>query len=317
MGLATGYFTQPDHWRQEVGAGRLECPQRFDAIGERLLTCGLDTTLERRDAKSATLADLKPAHSRLHPTAPCGLFDGQREEAKADDPIPARIDSDTSINLHSWDVISLADGAAINATDVAMAGELVNAFCAVRLSRHHVTRNQAMGFCFVNNMAVAAKYALERHGLKRVATIDFDAHQGYDTEDTVSGDERILPCSFCQHSLCPAWAQASAPNLSRIPMLGYAHGMAVHELIDPASLPRLVQHRAEAVVISAGSNDHREADIGPMALDEQDCAWTTERIKDTVQRHMQGRIVDCLAGGCALDAPAHSVQAHLRVLTDV
>jgi acetoin utilization deacetylase AcuC-like enzyme len=79
----------------------------------------------------------------------------------------------------------------------------------------------------------------------------------------------------------------------------------------------LVQHRAEAVVISAGSNDHREADIGPMALDEQDCAWTTERIKDTVQRHMQGRIVDCLAGGCALDAPAHSVQAHLRVLTDV
>jgi acetoin utilization deacetylase AcuC-like enzyme len=317
MGQATGYFTHPDCWRHEMGAGHPECPQRLDAIQDHLLVCGLDAALERREATPAALADLELAHGRMHLAALRGLSDGLRDEVTAGGPSHAHIDPDTCINVHSWDAILMAAGAAIDATDAVMAGELANAFCAVRPPGHHATRNQAMGFCFVNNVAVAAKYALERHGLKRVAIIDFDVHHGNGTEDIVLGDERILMCSFYQHPFYPAWDHASGPNLVNLPVPAYTRGMAVRELVEVAWLPRLEQHRPEMIFISAGFDAHREDDLGQMALVEQDYAWITERIKDVAQRHAQGRIVSCLEGGYALGALARSVEAHLRVLADV
>ena len=316
MGLATGYFTHPDCWRHEMAAGHPECPQRLDAIEDRLKSTGLNMALERREATPASLADLELAHGRMHLAALRGLSDGLRDEMTAGGPSHAQIDPDTAINLHSWDAILVAAGAAIDATDAVMAGELANAFCAVRPPGHHAMRNQAMGFCFVNNVAVAAKYALERHGLKRVAIVDFDVHHGNGTEDIVLGDERILMCSFYQHPFYPAWDHASAPNLVNLPVPAYTRGMDVRELIDMAWLPRLEQHRPEMIFISAGFDAHREDDLGQLALGEQDFAWITERIKALALRHAQGRIVSCLEGGYALGALARSVEAHLRVLAD-
>ena len=316
MGLSTGYFTHPDCWRHEMGAGHPECPQRLDAIEERLLSSGLGAVLARREATPASLADLELAHGRMHLAALRGLSEGLRDEMTAGGPSLAQIDPDTAINLHSWDAILAAAGAATDATDAVMAGELANAFCAVRPPGHHATRNRAMGFCFVNNVAVAAKYALERHGLKRVAIIDFDVHHGNGTEDIVLGDERILMCSFYQHPFYPAWEHASAPNLVNLPVPAYTRGMDVRELVDMAWLPRLEQHRPQMIFISAGFDAHREDDLGQLALGEQDFAWITERIKDVALRHAQGRIVSCLEGGYALGALARSVEAHLRVLAD-
>ena len=317
MGLVTGYFTHPDCWRHEMGVGHPECPQRLDAIEDRLQATGLGAVLERREATPAALGDLELAHGRMHLAALRGLSDGLRDEVTAGGPNHAQIDPDTSINVHSWDAILVAAGAAIDATDAVMAGELANAFCAVRPPGHHATRNQAMGFCFVNNVAVAAKYALERHGLKRVAIVDFDVHHGNGTEDIVLGDERILMCSFYQHPFYPAWEHASAPNLVNLPVPAYSRGMAVRELVDVAWMPRLEQHRPEMIFVSAGFDAHREDEMGQMALVEQDYAWITQRIKDVAQRHAQGRIVSCLEGGYALGALARSVEAHLRVLADV
>jgi acetoin utilization deacetylase AcuC-like enzyme len=316
MGLATGYFTHPDCWRHEMGAGHPECPQRLDAIEDRLLATGLGALLKRHEATPAALADLELAHGRMHLAALRGLSDRLHDDLTAGGPSHAQIDPDTSINVHSWDAILVAAGAAINATDAVMAGELANAFCAVRPPGHHATRNQAMGFCFVNNVAVAAKYALERHGLKRVAIVDFDVHHGNGTEDIVLGDERILMCSFYQHPFYPAWEHASAPNLVNLPVPAYTRGMAVRELVDLAWMPRLEEHRPEMIFISAGFDAHREDDLGQMALVEQDFVWITERIKDVAQRHAQGRIVSCLEGGYALGALARSVEAHLRVLAN-
>ncbi len=317
MGQATGYFTHPDCWRHEMGAGHPECPQRLDAIEDRLLSTGLHAALERREATAASLADLELAHDRMHLAALRGLSQGLRDEIAAGGPRHAQIDPDTALNEYSWDAILMAAGAAIDATDAVMAGELANAFCAVRPPGHHATRRQAMGFCFVNNVAVAAKYALERHGLKRVAIIDFDVHHGNGTEDIVLGDERILMCSFYQHPFYPPWDHASAPNLVNLPVPAYTRGMDVRELVDMMWLPRLEQHRPQMVFISAGFDAHREDDMGQLALGEQDYAWITERIKDVARRHARGRIVSCLEGGYALGALARSVEAHLRVLADV
>jgi len=317
MSQATGYFTHKDCWRHEMGQGHPECPQRLDAIEDRLLITGLDQALERREATPASMADMELAHGRMHLASLRGLSDGLRDEIAAGGPSHAQVDPDTSINVHSWDAILMAAGAAIDATDAIMAGEMVNAFCAVRPPGHHATRNQAMGFCFVNNVAVAAKYALERHGLKRVAIIDFDVHHGNGTEDIVAGDDRILMCSFYQHPYYPVWDHATAPNLVNLPVPAYTKGMDIRELIDMMWMPRLDAHKPQMIFISAGFDGHREDDMGQLGLVEQDYIWITQRIKEVAQRHAQGRIVSCLEGGYDLSSLARSVEAHIRVLADV
>jgi acetoin utilization deacetylase AcuC-like enzyme len=317
MSQATGYFTHKDCWRHEMGNGHPECPQRLAAIEDRLLITGLDQALERREATPASMADMELAHGRMHLASLRGLSDGLRDEIAAGGPSHAQVDPDTSINIHSWDAILMAAGAAIDATDAIMAGEMVNAFCAVRPPGHHATRNQAMGFCFVNNVAVAAKCALERHGLKRVAIIDFDVHHGNGTEDIVAGDDRILMCSFYQHPYYPAWEHATAPNLVNLPVPAYTKGMDIRELIDMMWMPRLDAHKPQMVFISAGFDAHREDDMGQLGLVEQDYIWITQRIKEVAQRHAQGRIVSCLEGGYDLSSLARSVEAHIRVLADV
>jgi acetoin utilization deacetylase AcuC-like enzyme len=300
-----------------MGAGHPECPERLDAIEDRLLMSGLDVALERREATAASMADLELAHGRMHLASLRGLSDNLRDEIKAGGPSHAQVDPDTSINTHSWDAILMAAGAAIDATDAVMAGEMPNAFCAVRPPGHHATRNQAMGFCFVNNVAVAAKYALERHGLKRVAIIDFDVHHGNGTEDIVAGDDRILMCSFYQHPFYPVWEHATAANLVNLPVPAYTKGMDIRELIDMSWIPRLDAHKPQMIFISAGFDAHREDDMGQLGLVEQDYAWMTMRIKEVAERHAKGRIVSCLEGGYALSALGRSVEAHLRVLADV
>jgi acetoin utilization deacetylase AcuC-like enzyme len=313
----TGYFTHTLFRRHEMGEGHPECPQRLDAIEDRLLITGLDHALERREPTPAALSDVELAHDRMHVAALRGLSDRLIEDMQAGGPTHANIDPDTSINRHTWEAALMAAGAAIDATDAVMAGELENAFCAVRPPGHHACHNKAMGFCFFNNVAIAAKYALARHGLKRVAIIDFDVHHGNGTEDIVAGDERILMCSFYQHPFYPECEHSNAPNLVNLPVPAYTRGMDVRELIDMMWLPRLETFRPQMIFISAGFDAHREDDMGQMGLVENDYIWITERIKQVADRHAKGRIVSCLEGGYNLSALARSVEAHLRVLADV
>ncbi len=300
-----------------MGPGHPECPSRLDAIEDRLLVSGLDIALERREATAASLADIELAHDRMHVAALRGLSDGLKDEIAAGGPTHVQVDPDTSLNEFSWDAILVSAGAAIDATDAVMAGELANAFCATRPPGHHATRKQAMGFCFVNNVAVAAKYALERHGLKRVAIIDFDVHHGNGTEDIVAGDERILMCSFYQHPYYPEWDHSTAPNLVNLPVPAYTKGMDIREMVDMMWLPRLEAHKPQMIFVSAGFDAHREDDMGQLALVEQDYAWITERIMEVAKRHAKGRIVSCLEGGYDLSSLARSVEAHLRVLANI
>ena len=122
----------------------------------------------------------------MHVEAIAALGQDLVEDDRAGGPAYAQIDPDTALNTHTWHAALRAAGAALAATDAVMAGELDNAFCAVRPPGHHACRDRAMGFCFFNNVAIAARHALERHGLKRVAIVDFDVHHGNGTEDILS-----------------------------------------------------------------------------------------------------------------------------------
>jgi acetoin utilization deacetylase AcuC-like enzyme len=316
--MTTGYFTHRDCHLHEMGAGHPECPERLDAINDHLISSGLGDALTRLDAPLASPSDLELAHGRMYIASLQGLSQRLAQEMQAGGPSHLPIDPDTSINPHTWQAALRAAGAALAATDAVIAGELNNAFCAVRPPGHHACRDKAMGFCFFNNIAIAAKHALDHHGLQRVAVVDFDVHHGNGTEDILASDPRVLMVGIFQHPLYPYSGEAStAHNMHNIPLPAYTKGEAVRQLFSADLLPRLEAFKPDMIFISAGFDAHREDELGQLGLVESDYAWMTTQIHAVAKRHAKGRIVSCLEGGYALGALARSVEVHLRVLAEV
>ena len=311
--MATAYYTHPACRVHDMGAGHPESPQRLDAIADHLIATGLLVALDAREAGAVYERDLELAHDAGY-VAAMRTFMQQVDERGT----RRSLDADTVAGPGTWQAALHAAGAAVAATDAVLDGEVENAFCAVRPPGHHATRRQAMGFCFFNNVAIAARHALEVRGLDRVAIVDFDVHHGNGTEDIVAGDERLLMVSFFQHPLYPNSGTCPASdNLLNVPLPPYTKGPEVRKMIEALWLPRLEAFEPQMIFISAGFDAHRDDELGQLGLVEADYAWITERIKRVAERHANGRIVSCLEGGYNLGALARSVASHLRVLADV
>ena len=305
--MRTGYYTHPDCARHEMGQDHPECPARLAAIEDRLISAGLDWALQRPQVPLAQEQELELAHSALY-------LAELRDRGRLDEGY-AWIDPDTLMNPHTLRAVLRAAGAAVAATDAVLDGTLDNAFCAVRPPGHHATHDRAMGFCFVNNVAVAARHALDRRGLERVAVVDFDVHHGNGTEDILSGDSRVLMVSFFQHPFYPySGTEDPAPNMLNVPLPAYSAGAQVREVVAQRWLPRLREFAPQMIFISAGFDAHREDDMAQMGLVESDYAWITRAIRDLADEVCQGRIVSCLEGGYNLSALCRSVVEHVRVL---
>ena len=311
--MSTAFYSHPDCRGHDMGAGHPECPQRLDAITDHLLATGLDVALDYRDAPVATLEQIERAHSSNYVTELQDLLQQVQLEGR-----PRALDPDTVAGPGTLAAALRAAGAAVAATDDVLAGRAKNAFCAVRPPGHHATRNETMGFCFFNNVAIAARHALDVHGLQRVAIIDFDVHHGNGTEDIIAGDERVLMCSFFQHPLYPySGGVPKGTNMVNVPVAPYTRGPAIRQTILDMWVPELDRFAPQMIFISAGFDAHREDDLGQLGLVEDDYAWITREMMQVARRHAQGRIVSCLEGGYALSALARSVAAHVRVLADV
>jgi acetoin utilization deacetylase AcuC-like enzyme len=301
-----------------MGRGHPECPERLDAIEDRLLASGVLDALDRREAPEASLSDIELAHDRMHVAAMRGLKEELLEQSDAGGSPYSYIDPDTAMNAHSWDAVLHASGAVLAAVDAVMAGELENAFCAVRPPGHHATRDRAMGFCIFNQVAVGARYALDRHGLQRVAVVDFDVHHGNGTEDILAGDERVLMVGIFQHPFYPySGHPPRGDNMVNIPLPAYTKGDVARKAIEEQWIPRLEAFRPEMIFISAGFDAHREDDLGQLGLVEADYAWMTKKLKEIAAKHAKGRIVSSLEGGYNLGALGRSVEAHVRALADL
>ena len=311
--MATGYFSHPDCLAHVMGEGHPEGPQRILAIEDELRSQGLDTQLVHGEVPLASNDDLALAHDLNYILTLDDFL--QQLEATGDS---RALDPDTWACPGTRSAAWRAAGAAIAATDAVIDGKVDNAFCAIRPPGHHAPHNQTMGFCFFNNVAVAARHALDVKGLQRVAIVDFDVHHGNGTEDIIANDDRVLMVSFFQHPLYPfSGGTPLGTNMINLPVPAYSRGGAVRELIEMMWMPRLEEFKPQMVFISAGFDAHREDDLGQLGLVEADYEWITQRIKAVAERHAQGRIVSCLEGGYNLSALARSVAVHLRVLAEM
>ena len=305
--MSTAFISHPDCLLHEMGAWHPECPDRLSAISDQLIASGLLHYLVETEAKVATLAEVGLVHPHSYVDSIVHAIPEQGY---------ATLDADTLLNPNTLKAALRAAGAAIQAVDLVMTHSVESAFCAVRPPGHHATKNQAMGFCIFNNVAIAARYAIQKYKLKRVAIIDFDVHHGNGTEDIFADDPNILMCSFFQHPFYPySGARPAGENMINIPVPAGADGEMIRPLVSTFWLDKLHQFKPELICISAGFDAHREDDMGQLGLVESDYAWLTEKIMDIAHQYADGRIVSVLEGGYDLSSLGRSVVAHLKVLS--
>ncbi len=304
--MTIAFITHRDCWQHDMGSHHPECPDRLGAIQDRLIAAGLDLYLSYQDAPLATMEQLLRAHTRAHiemieSTAPAHGI--------------AHVDPDTAMSPGTWTAALRAAGSGILATDLVMKGDAASAFCAVRPPGHHAERTRAMGFCFFNNVAVAALHAIETWGLSRVAIVDFDVHHGNGTENILSGNPKVLMVGSFQHPFYPySGVDHPAANMCNVPLPAGTRGDGFRQVVTDIWLPRLREFAPEMIFVSAGFDAHYEDDMASLGLVDADYAWVTQQIRDVAAECAQGRIVSMLEGGYALSALARSATLHIKVL---
>jgi acetoin utilization deacetylase AcuC-like enzyme len=228
------------------------------------------------------------------------------------------LDPDTYLSPYSLAAAYRAVGASVNAIDKVISGEATNAFCAIRPPGHHARFENAMGFCIFGNAAIAARHAIERHGMSRVAVIDFDVHHGNGTQDLLWSEPHSLFISSHQSPLYPGTGgreeTGEHQNVLNIPLPVGCDGDQFRDLMKKELLPRLDTYAPELIIISAGFDAHRADPLAEIELEVDDFIWITHALCDIADEHSKGRIVSILEGGYDLDALGESVAAHVDVL---
>jgi acetoin utilization deacetylase AcuC-like enzyme len=305
---AVTWIAHPDCLLHEMGETHPESPQRLQAIEDRLLAAGLSPLFVRELATPAPRAALERVHDAT-------LVD--RVLAPVEAGAYRRIDPDTSLNAHTARAALLAAGAAVHAVDIALSrtgGGLT--FCAVRPPGHHAERARAMGFCFFNNVAVAAAHALAS-GLSRVAILDFDVHYGNGTADIFRNDRRVLFCSTYEHPLYPGWrSDHSIAHFVDAELSAGAGSEAFRTAVTGRWLPALHAHAPEMILVSAGFDAHAGDPLANLNLQYDDFGWIGAWIRDFAARHCGGRVMATLEGGYDLHALARSVESFVRPFTE-
>lgn len=304
--MQTAYYTHPLCQKHLNGKHHPECPERISAIEDQLIASGLLDYLQHHEATAVTREQLLRVH------------DGDYLDRIAS-MIPERgivqIDGDTALNPFTWEAALQAAGAVISAVDLVMTGTVENAFCNIRPPGHHAERAQAMGFCILNNVAVGAAHALAKHGLQRVAIVDFDVHHGNGTEEIFADNPQVMLCSTFQHPFYPhCGADSSNEHIINIPLPAGTRGDGFRTAVSEQLLPALDAFQPEMLFISAGFDAHRDDDMSMTGLVEADYAWITHELKRLAEKHAHGRIVSVLEGGYELHALGRSVMVHIKAL---
>ena len=289
----------------DTGPAHAERPERLRVVVDALRDAY--PHLDWRQAPIATRGQLLRVHSEH-------LLEVVLESNPAE---LMQLDPDTVLSPRSAEAALRAAGAVAAAVDAVMIGAARRAFCAVRPPGHHATSDAAMGFCLFNNIAVAARHAIDAHGLERVAVVDFDVHHGNGTQAIFEHDRRVLYASSHQAPLYP-WtgerSETGAGNIFNATLPPGSDGALFRRIWGDRLLPAIDDFAPQLLLISAGFDGHRRDPLAELQLDAADFGWLSEALVALADRHCQGRVVSALEGGYDLDALAESSVVHLRAL---
>jgi len=309
-----GFVYDPRYLGHEMGRSHPESPERLRAICAQLRSSG--------------------TWSRLHHLTPCPA-DRQWIERIHDssyvDSLERRspkngytaLDPDTSMSPGTLDAAYLAVGGALNAVDAIMRGDVDQVFCAVRPPGHHAEADRAMGFCFFNSVAIAARYIQRQYGVQRVLIVDWDVHHGNGTQHAFYDDASVMFFSTHQFPFYPGTGRATETGEGlgkgltlNVPFSGGQGDEEYREVFQKVLVPAADRFRPEFVLVSAGFDAHRDDPLASMDLTEQGYAELTTIVASIAKNYSSGRILACLEGGYQLQALAGSVDQHLQTLLD-
>ncbi len=306
--MTTLLITHPAGFGHAMPPGHPECAERLKAV-DQALEAERFAPLIRVEAPRGTLEQVTLCH-------PASYAQALIESSPASGFV--QVDGDTFLSPGTIEAVMRAVGGATAAVDEIMTGKARNAFIAMRPPGHHAERDRAMGFCFFNHAAIAARHAQKAHGAARVAIVDWDVHHGNGTQDIFWEDASVLYASTHEMPLYPGTGAASERGahgtIVNVPLHPGEGSDEFREAFEIAILPRLDAFRPDLVVISAGFDGHWRDPLASLNLREADFAWATQKLMDIADRHAGGRIVSVLEGGYDLDALARSAAAHVGAL---
>ena len=289
-----------------MGPDHPECPQRLDVITDMLMTLRVLDLLAHSEAPKANREALLRVHDAHYLESLERIVPEKGYSA---------IDLDTRMCPNTLKAARFAAGSAVQAIDEVMNGQVRNAFCAVRPPGHHATRDTAMGFCFYNNVAVAAAHAIAEYDLERVAILDFDVHHGNGTDEIFEDEQRVKLFSLFEADLYPLERGKEPSGDGVYIALSAGSGSeALRAAVESTWLPALEAFEPQLVLVSAGFDAHVQDEMSSLAFTDADFEWLTQLCLDVAERHAGGRVVSLLEGGYDLESLARCAAQHIKLL---
>ncbi|AHM03598.1 Acetylspermidine deacetylase, Deacetylase [Roseibacterium elongatum DSM 19469] len=294
----------------QMPAGHPEQIARLEAVLAALSDPAFDALI-RADAPPCTEDDLLLGHPPEHIAA---------VRAAMPEAGLSSLDPDTHASPGTWDAALKGVGGCLMAVDAVLSGRATNAFVATRPPGHHAEKTRAMGFCFFGNAAIAARHALDRHGLSRVAVVDFDVHHGNGTQDILWDETRTLFISSHQMPLFPGTGSAgergASGNILNLPLPPNSGGPEMRAAYENRAFPALRAFQPELILVSAGFDAHRDDPLANLFWETEDFNWITRALLDLADELCGGRVVSTLEGGYDLSALATAVAGHVTELME-
>ncbi|RJP24991.1 MAG: histone deacetylase [Deltaproteobacteria bacterium] len=310
----TGLVWSKAYLSHGTPAGHPEGPKRLSMLWEAIRREGMLESL-------ILLEPYTPGMEALHAVHDPAYLESFREAVERGDRYFAT--QDCAIGAGSYDAALLAAGGVMAGIDAVFTDRADNVFCAVRPPGHHAGRDSAMGFCFVNNVAVGAAYARSAYGISRVCIVDWDVHHGNGTQELFAEDPDTLFVSIHEHpSFCyPGTGRrmekgkgAGVGATLNVPLVPHAGDRELIEEFNREVVPAVEAFRPELILLSAGFDAHRDDPVADLECTEEGYVHMTRALLEIADRHCQGRVVSVLEGGYRGDTLVSSTLAHIRTL---
>jgi acetoin utilization deacetylase AcuC-like enzyme len=310
----TGFLYDERYLLHKTGPYHPEIPERLEAILEGVSSAGLLDKLTPIAAVPAELSWIQTVHTPEYV---------RRFEAACRSRQQTLDSPDNQMCPETYQVAVLAVGGILEAARRVMAGELDNAFCAVRPPGHHAEASRAMGFCYFNNVAVAARYLQKQWGLHRIGIVDFDVHHGNGTQHTFEDDAEVYYYSIHQHPTFAYPGTGREFEYGRGSGYGFTKNSPVlpglsdndwMRLVERDLFPAFADFRPEFILVSAGFDAHRDDDMSDIKLTTECYSWIMKRLVELADQHSAGRLISILEGGYCLKRLPELARNHVEIL---